>query len=254
MSAIVLAFLRRAPGAPRVALLGGALLALGASACGVDQSGVPCASAAECDDGNPCTTDVCLKSGCASSALADGPSAQPQTSGDCHRVVCKAGAIALEDDPTDTVDDDDECTDDSCINGVPAHLPAKDGTVCHLPGAAGVCTVGVCQFPVCGIQFPCNDGNPCTADGCDAAANACIAVPLDGIPTPGLSQMAGDCVEERCVNGQSTKVVDDADLPDDGNPCTMEACASGKPKHPFQPAGTPCGEALICDGAGHCGS
>ncbi|MEO7327452.1 MAG: hypothetical protein ABI193_02660 [Minicystis sp.] len=235
------------------ALIAGVLL-LGAACTGADQSSAPCVTVGDCDDGDPCTADACLRGGCVQNRVADGPGDFTQFAGDCHQIICKDGAVVLDEDPADIADDDDECTTDSCINGVSAHMPAGDGIVCHLPNSAGICLAGLCEAPICGPQIPCNDENPCTADGCNAEGTACLTVPLTDIPTPLTQQTPGDCRENRCVNGDSKDVADDADVPDDGNPCTMDACDKGKPKHPFAPAGTPCGEGLFCDAAGHCGS
>jgi hypothetical protein len=63
---------------------------------------------------------------------------------------------------------------------------------------------------------------------------------------------SGDCVKQACVNGELTQVADDDDVPDDGNDCTVDTCASSAPKHENKPAGETCGMASSCDGMGAC--
>jgi hypothetical protein len=62
----------------------------------------------------------------------------------------------------------------------------------------------------------------------------------------------GDCHKDVCMNGATTTVVDDNDLPADGNPCTTDVCTNGTPSNNFVNAGTSCGPSLMCNGSGGC--
>src|SRR5262249_49150238 len=50
----------------------------------------------------------------------------------------------------------------------------------------------------------------------------------------------------------TVSVVDNSDVPVDGNACTNDVCTNGVPSNPPTTAGTSCGGSNICDGAGHC--
>jgi hypothetical protein len=68
------------------------------------------------------------------------------------------------------------------------------------------------------------------------------------------TQNAGDCVRLQCDgNGGTINVPDDADLPDDKNPCTLDRCNLGKREYTNASAGAKCGgNTLVCDGRGNC--
>jgi hypothetical protein len=75
------------------------------------------------------------------------------------------------------------------------------------------------------------------------------------LPTGQLSnnQVPRDCLARTCkFNGNVELVADDADLPVDDNPCTLDLCTNGLPSNPKAPAGTPCGSGKSCDGNGAC--
>jgi hypothetical protein len=112
-----------------------------------DDSVVPlslqCVSAAECDDGNPCTTDACTPTGaCTATAV---PNFTPCADGTvcngnevCLTGVCQPGT------PLVCVDGL-ECTQDLvCDPTLGCQYPnVPDGTSCN--GGAGTCTAGVCS-------------------------------------------------------------------------------------------------------------
>jgi hypothetical protein len=66
-------------------------------------------------------------------------------------------------------------------------------------------------------------------------------------------QTAGDCKRVVCDGqGGTMVVVDNTNVPNDGNPCTLDVCTNGQPSNPPTPAGTSCGTMLVCNGAGAC--
>ncbi|MGC4120806.1 MAG: lamin tail domain-containing protein [Myxococcales bacterium] len=69
-------------------------------------------------------------------------------------------------------------------------------------------------------------------------------------------QTLGDCVRLVCDGkGNTRSVADDADIYDDGNPCTFDKCEQGTGTNDPSPAGTDCsasGEGTVCDGQGTC--
>jgi len=143
----------------------------GPSVCGGAAS---CNAAAtqQCDDANPCTTDVCVPNvGClhlpaSGAACNDG---DPCTTGDiCHAGMC-VGAV-----PT-VCADGNLCTQDVCVTGKGCGHAALEGTPCS---DANGCTVGdACKKGGCSPGAPpsCDDANPCTLDSC--SAGKCVFKP-----------------------------------------------------------------------------
>ena len=110
---------------------------------------------------------------------------------------------------------------------------------------AGACDSG----GACEREVDCNDGNWCTFDFC--VANMCSIMPATNGPV-GQGQVEGDCQTLACMDGELGSVVDDNDVPDDSNPCTMDACSAGTPAHDPAPDGTACGpNGAVCV-AGQC--
>ncbi len=223
-------------------------------------AGRECTVNAECDNGNPCSTATCEDTRCVFEAAPDGD-AKEQTEGDCSRTVCKRGVASQVVDNGDVVDDDEPCTLDTCENGIPIHKPLLTGTKCKVGKGNGTCSFGSCLVLCTSSNeaTQCDDLNPCTDDaclpcakpGCDGKGE-CSHSGLSGMPTPGASQVTGDCHEQRCVEGKDEKVEDPFDVPEDGNECTDDVCNKGVPVNEPLSKGTSCEAVRICDGAGKC--
>ncbi len=214
-------------------------------ACGDDGCGGSCGG---CDDGNPCTADVCQDAGCVAEAVADGTECGE---GD----VCEAGAcvppctpscegVACGDDgcggSCGACDDGNPCTADACEAGVCQAEAVEDGTAC---GDGDVCEAGACVPPctpscegvACGDDGcggscgECDDGNPCTADACEAGVCQAEAVEDGTACLDGWICEAGVCVEP-CVPSCDGKECGDDGCGgscggcDDGSVCTADAC------------------------------
>ncbi|MDI1451100.1 hypothetical protein [Polyangium sp. 6x1] len=230
------------------------------ASCGLETNGsLPledtkaCLVNENCDDQNPCTVDVCGNDGtCVLVPVEDGPM-PGQTAGDCQRIDCVAGVFTATNDDADIEDDGESCTNDSCAMGAQVHAPVQNGASCTFGTAQGTCQGGACSVE-CGPENPCDDGNPCTEDACNASAGICMFTNLDGLPTPGYVLMPGDCSQHICVAGEDTAVADDTDIPVDMNACTLDVCTMGAPTNPPVTAGEPCepGKPEICDGASGC--
>jgi len=206
--------LRIRRGAVCAALLGIALAGCGGGDGGVE---VACKTSAECDDGNPCTDDVCVEGGC--------------------------GAI----NNTAACDDGVFCNGaDSCAGGrCSAHVgdPCISGDEC-----ADACdeTAGDCFVDE---GMPCTDeGNDCTDNECDGAG-ACVAVDNDDACDDGNPCTDDTCSESGCVFADNTAACDDGLFCNGADSCTGGSCSAH--------AGDPCvsgGEcADVCDeAAGDC--
>jgi len=234
-----------------------ALVAVAFGGCGLSTSGtapstaVPCSQDAHCDDGNPCTAEVCGPDGaCVSEASPDGPTAA-QIAGDCLTQTCVGGEPVDAPSQTDVADDDNDCTFDTCLEGEPRNTVKPTGTACFEGEAQGTCQNGDCAV-TCGAGLPpCDDGNACTEDACDTVAGQCVFTPRHGVPPLGHTEEAGDCGITLCVDGSSTKVIDDADLPITATDCDEEFCNGGIPMNPPLQEGTTCADG-VCNGQGEC--
>jgi nitrous oxidase accessory protein NosD len=110
----------------------------------VDPFSLDCASAADCDDGNPCTTDACdaTTGVCSATAVANFTPCADSTicNGNevCLTGVCQPGT------PLVCVDGL-ECTQDLICDATLGcqFPPVTDGTSCN--GGTGSCTAGVCS-------------------------------------------------------------------------------------------------------------
>ena len=164
------------------------------SAYVVDISG-GCVSGADCDDGDPCTTDFC-------------------SDGDCGHG--DAGCECL--DNLDC-DDGNACTDDSCLNGDCRYTnnstSCSDGDACTQNDR---CSGGICS----GTARNCDDGNICTTDVCsngDCQSTNNTSSCDDG----------NACTErDRCWNGSCSGAQIDCD---DDNACTDDFCSNGDCGH-----------------------
>jgi subtilisin-like proprotein convertase family protein len=152
--------------------------------------------------------------------------------------------------PEDCVpeNDDKECTNDVCQDGVVVHPIKTPGTAC----TEGVCSpAGECVQ--CNVAADCAGvDTECRQRRCDAEACGFSDVP-EGTPTE--TQVVGDCSVAEC-NGTGTVInfADDTDVPVDGIECTGDVCALGIPSNPPLAIETPCTEngGIRCDGAGSC--
>ena len=174
----------------------------------------PCATNADCSDGNTCSTDAC-KLG--SNLCGYGPV------GNCcdqdlecpNGWFCEGNQCNECADVTDC-DDGNVCTADFCDAGICLHVPL-----------AGCCLV----------DTDCNDGLFCTTDVCEGTT--CVNEPVED---PTCCDFASDCaVEDPCIYTTCYKSLsqkkqfcrtgpalpgccDEATDCDDGNSCTLDSC------------------------------
>ena len=165
-----------------------------------------------CDDGNPCSTDVCdATKGCLAISNAE-PCTDNNvcTVGDtCTGSKCLSGKVK-------SCGDGNPCTDDSCdastdcVN-TPNAAACSDGDVCTLGDA---CTSGKCAA---GLKTVCDDGNPCTDDGCDAQKGCTTKANTAPCSDANLCTVADSCAQGVCVPGKAQDC-------NDGEPCTSDGC------------------------------
>ncbi len=234
-----------------------------AGVCAAGKLVCPCEFNGDCDDGNACTIDTCVVGvGCQNvaktndSACSDGDSC---TSDDaCAIGVCTGSAI--------TCDDKNPCTEDACASDVGCvHKPLQgkgcsDGDACT---SGDLCVEGTCM----GTPKACDDGLPCTLDGCNKMSGVCQhsdAAEQTPCPSDGIS-----CTLDRCVKGACDHSAIATSF------CLIQgACLSGGAMHPAkqcwgcqpkasqsdwavfpgQPCndGNACTEKAACQGDGSC--
>ncbi len=221
-----------------------------------------------CDDGNPCTQDLCNNSGGCKYEPFNGPKCEdgnvcttddvcaegkcqggkplPCDDGDpCSKDECAPASGCTHNPSTEGVctDDGNPCTLDVCQAGKCAHVSVDDGGNCvddGNPCTSDVCQKGVCTHPNVTFTVPCaEDGNECTADVCDQGG--CTHQPL-GSDKSCLED--GDaCTNDVCILGKCSHppIANGQPCLDDGEPCTLDACQGGKCTHPAD-NGKPCTE------------
>ena len=147
-----------------------------------------------CDDNNLCTTnDVCGGDGdviCLGTPVScpgdqcSGPGVCDFATGDCINPSLMDGTAC---------DDGQTCTDtDMCLNGI---CIGTDNCM-----APEMCINGICT--TCGMDSDCNDFNPCTDDSCNAGT---------------------------CINTDNSAPCDDGDLCTENDMCSLGSCQPGTP-------------------------
>jgi len=135
------------------------------------------------------------------------------------------------------------------------------GGSCGRCGVGKACLVNAdCASGACNashICVECATATNCPGQDTECSVRACMngacVVALVASGTVLQTQVAGDCRSRRCDGqGQVAQVSDDTDLPNDGNPCTLDVCTSGAPSNPPASSTTSCGTTQLCDGLGHC--
>ena len=135
-----------------------------------------------------------------------------------------------------------------------AVIPSDAGCVVSACNDGNACTTDSCASGVCqNTPVSIDDGNVCTADACNPALGV-SHTPL-AVGTRTAAQTAGDCRAQQCDGaGMEVRVIDNSDLPVDGNQCTNDICIAGTPSNPSLVAGSPCSQSggTMCNGSGSC--
>ena len=142
-----------------------------------------------CDDGDPCTSDVCVLAG----ACTNTQNTWPCNDGVACAIgeTCQGGAC--QGGKADLCDDENACTTDSCSDPEGCkHKPASGSC-----SDGNACTTGdLCIDTTCtpnGV-LACDDGNPCTTDVCDPGVGCNGLNVPDGLPcAQGKVCAAGKC-------------------------------------------------------------
>ncbi len=168
----------------------------------------------DCNDFNPCTTDVCdPKLACQHKAIADGSKCD-DGNGCTVQDACVAGKCLGQ---GKSCDDANPCTADGCVANVCTNTPAKgpcnDNNPCTLIDNCDLS--GACQGS---SPQSCDDGNPCTDDSCNPASGGCTHKANAIACNDGNFCTVGEfCSQGQCQGGAAATC-------DDGNACTGDTC------------------------------
>lgn len=220
----------------------------GAGAC------VGCVQASDCaGQDTECATRTCEDNKCGVAYMAAGTPVSVQTPGDCLKSQCDgSGDVESVVDDDDLPVDNDPCTLDVCTSGAASNPPAPAKTACGV-GGEDVCDgAGVCVACIEAGDCPGSD-TECATRTCDPAHVCGVQYTAEGTLLAG--QLVGDCLQRTCDgNGGEQSTIDDFDMPDDGNDCTIDSCSGGVVTQVASAARTGCDDdnGAMCDGSGHC--
>ncbi|MEP7119818.1 MAG: hypothetical protein ABJE95_02865 [Byssovorax sp.] len=228
-----------------------------AGVCSAGVCAVKCTADAGCDDHNACTTDACdpLDSLCKSTPLADGTQTPGVASmpGNCRTRRCLAGVDIDAVDDLDLIPSSNDCVTAMCANGTLSSPPKDVGTPCATTGGHVCDGAGACV--ACNVTADCAPtGDECKLAACNADKTCGTVNAAAGVQLSPALQIKGNCNTLYCDGaGSFMSQINNGDLPDDGNPCTVDACAAGAPMSTPGPAGVACGVGQKCNAAGQCG-
>ncbi|MSP92182.1 MAG: hypothetical protein EXR79_10330 [Myxococcales bacterium] len=236
--------------------------------------GVGAIETGQCDDGNPCTADICESKATPDTCKHDSSLLEGGACSDgsactkadlCKNGKCFGSAVSCDDgnactdDVCDTISGciksskakGSPCSDNNPCTGDAAKAPQVAMDVC---GASGGCVAGGAKV--------CNDAKPCTDDSCDP-----LALPASGIDDKQAKTgcvflyndatcVSGDaCITDAiCKNGLCGVGGSKPVVCDDKNPCTADSCkaASGCKAEPTSAAcddGNACTKDDVCAAA-----
>jgi hypothetical protein len=170
---------------------------MGGTVCNGAGACVQCITASTCPGADTaCRTRTCVANTCGVSFTPNGTPTPSQVPGDCRTMKCDgAGNVQNAVDVADVPSDDgNQCTDEACMGGTPAHPPKLInspcaqglGTVCNgtslcvqcntasnCSGTDTECRTRTCMANTCGVSNMPN-GTACMAGGTLCQAGVCV--------------------------------------------------------------------------------
>lgn len=174
-----------------------------------------CVAAGDCGISDDCHFFTCDAGMCSEAFAPAGTQTTAQVLGDCKLSVCDgAGQIASQNDDTDISSDQNECTEDTCVDGTAMSEPVPSGATCSEGGGtvcdgAGACVECVsnadCMMGICG------PGNVCITELCNDAVKNGSETDVDcgGMDCPPCVPgdeclLAADCTSGICSGNPLT--------------------------------------------------
>jgi formylglycine-generating enzyme required for sulfatase activity len=193
-----------------------------------------CLSNQGCEDGNPCTDNLCDPTkGCLSLPnTATCTDNNVCTSDLCEQASCTSKLVVC--------DDGNVCTNDLCVGTIGCVAVPNSATCTDL----NECTVGeLCVKSVCGgtKKKECaDDDNPCTDHPCDVAVGCTATVNVSPCSDDNKCTEGDVCSSKSCSPGKPV-------LCNDGNVCTQDSCQPNKGCQMTPVAeGAQCGMDMVC--------
>ncbi len=239
----------------------------GATCAGVARE-VCCHLDADCDDQNPCTTDVCNLGGGDCAHLSEPMDMQAcDADGDGCTVgdACVAGECVAGTEEVCPADAG-PCLVTSCVSDGPSAFHCEKHVAPGNPPCedANACTTGdTCSGGICtGTPKECDDSDVCTVDTCEEGACVATLVPNDEPCNDGNACTSDDRCRPHGCRGTEMSC-------DDGDPCTFDWCSDADCYHEAQgdqpcDDGDPCtaddvctsgscaGDSMVCDDGNPC--
>ncbi|MGE0790417.1 MAG: MYXO-CTERM sorting domain-containing protein [Sandaracinaceae bacterium] len=194
-------------------------LALASFSMTVDTVMPPCTSAADCNDSNPCTTDVCTAGACSHAPTATGTACPDADLCNGDETCDGAGACVAGTPPT--CSGTNPCATYSCVAASGCvEMPVAAGTACSDGNACNGAEVCMGLTCMAGTALDCDDANACTTDTCDMTAG-CMNAPVFA----GTSCSDGDmCNGDETCDGSGACMTGTALDCDDSDECTTDSC------------------------------
>jgi hypothetical protein len=225
------------------------------------------------DDGNQCTSNLCVEGTPTHSPLELGTECN-QSGG----IICDGnGACIKQKLRGSECSQPVECTSGYCADGVCCDGPCDATCRACTSALKGSGSDGVCGYiafgtdprnecpgdSVCqefGVCAGCSDPTQCPGDTNECQQPTCTnqTCGMSYTPngTPVSEQIAGDCKQHVCDGaGKIITIDDDDDTPASGeNQCIVYVCSNGESAQMSAPVGTACNQngGSVCDGAGTC--
>ncbi|MDP3504751.1 MAG: lamin tail domain-containing protein [Myxococcales bacterium] len=226
----------------------------GGAFCNATGACVACNVATQCTGSDTeCRTRTCSAAGVCGVDFTPAMSPVPtQTAGDCRSNECDGfGTPIIVNANLDVPVDNNQCTSDVCTAGVPSNPPLPVDTSCTQNGGAFCNSTGACV--ACNVATQCGGTDTeCRTRTCTAGACGVNFTPNGTALT---AQTAGNCRVAQCDgSGGIANVVDDTDVPVDGNQCTNDLCSNGTPSNAPATLDTSCAQngGTVCNATGTC--
>jgi len=145
-----------------------------------------------------------------------------------------------------------DCIDPTCSNGTPVMAPVAQGAACTFGGGKVCDGAGACV--ACNVAADCAPTkDECNIAACKANKTCGTAFAPSGTMLQNAPQEKGNCKTIYCnATGGTYTSINNGDLPNDSNLCTVDTCTSGVPSNPPRPAGFDCGTGSKCNATGLC--
>jgi len=160
---------------------------------------VACFNDSDCDDGNPCTDDICQNPGTDSAnCINTNDDSNSCNDGKWCTINDRCSSGSCIGDPRNC-NDGNECTDDICNENLDRcdhpynNNSCNDGLWCTINDR---CQNGACT----GEQRDCSDSYSCTIDTCNESLDRCEHSPPSGGCMPGQNRNCGDCGTQTCTS------------------------------------------------------